>query len=168
LVGDNRFSFLEHLENDKFNHNPKLSSKYHILKTSQTQKTYDISTTVSSQKGYIPLSNHKVLILCSQPNRSSSPLLPVDGLAGAAEPDAAGAPYSPAWVFCLAMSAIVRPLLPALADFFGPASKLAKASPPAPPVRAAGLPGPEERPLKAVLAPGVVAALLAAGAGTEV
>jgi hypothetical protein len=31
----------------KFNHNPKLSSKYHILKTSQTQKTYDISTTLS-------------------------------------------------------------------------------------------------------------------------
>jgi hypothetical protein len=109
------------------------------------------------------------VLLQSQPNKSSNPLLPVEGFAGAAVfGAAAGAPYSPACVFCFAISAMVRLLFPVVVDFFVPESKLAKASPPAPPARAAGLLGPEERPPKAALVLDEVAALLAAGAGTEV
>lgn len=64
--------------------------------------------------------------------------LPVLGfalpLAGAGLPGAgaAFAPYRPAWLFCLAMSAIVIPLAgPAFFFMPEPASKPAKASPPA-------------------------------------
>jgi hypothetical protein len=65
-----------------------------------------------------------------QPSRSSI-ALPVLGFAGAGLL-AAFAPYKPAWLFCLAISAIVIPFAgPAFFFIPDPANKPAKASPPA-------------------------------------
>lgn len=94
--------------------------------------------------------------------------LPVPGFetdAGLPAAGAAFAPYKPAWLFCLAISAIVIPFAgPAFFLMAEPASKLANASPSA--VFFAGC-----APIlgEAIEDPGVVTAGDAAGAvGTEV